>query len=233
VPKAPQIRTALAAEVMFLDSRGSYTVPEAIRLRKLIIAVGSTRRPKLDGVRYAFAEFGSRLDPDAQFDIFGVEVPSGVRDTPLSRAEMMQGARNRAEHLQRIAKERNELWNYFIGLEGGLEIVNDGTTRLVFLENWAYVLDSAGRGSFGQSGAVAVPEPLAAKVVDEGADLAEAVDAFAGAHGIRDAQGAWGVLTRDLITRRDAFLLAVINAFAPFYNVAAYREDATRKAQAK
>jgi len=196
-----------------------------------MIAVGSTRRPKLDGVRYAFAEFGSRLDPDAQFDIFGVEAPSGVRDTPLSRAEMMQGARNRAEHLQRIAKERNEPWNYFIGLEGGLEIVNDGTTRLVFLENWAYVLDPEGRGSFGQSGAVAVPEPLAAKVVDEGADLAAAVDAFAGAHGIRDAQGAWGVLTRDLVTRRDAFRLAVINAFAPFYNAEAYREDSASAAR--
>jgi len=200
-------------------------------LLKMMIAVGSTRRPKLDGVRYAFAEFGSRLDPDAQFDIFGVEAPSGVRDTPLSRAEMMQGARNRAEHLQRIAKERNEPWNYFIGLEGGLEIVNDGTTRLVFLENWAYVLDPEGRGSFGQSGAVAVPEPLAAKVVDEGVDLAAAVDAFAGAHGIRDAQGAWGVLTRDLVTRRDAFRLAVINAFAPFYNAEAYREDSASAAR--
>ena len=61
--------------------------------------------------------------------------------------------------------------------------------------------------------------------------LAEAVDAFAGTHGIRDAQGAWGVLTRDLVTRRDAFRLAVINAFAPFYNAEAYREDAVRRAK--
>jgi inosine/xanthosine triphosphatase len=202
-------------------------------LLKIVIAVGSTRRPKLDGVRDALAELGARLDPNAQFDIVGVEAPSGVRDTPLSRTEMMTGARNRAEHLQRIAKERNEPWNYFVGVEGGLEIVNDGNARLVFLENWAYVLDPGGRGSFGQSGAVTVPESLATKVVDEGAELAEAVDAFAGMHGIRDAQGAWGVLTRDLVTRRDAFRLAVINAFAPFYNSEAYRDDAMRKAQAK
>jgi inosine/xanthosine triphosphatase len=202
-------------------------------LQKLVIAVGSTRRPKLDGVRDAVAELGLRLDPNAQFDIVGVEAPSGVRDTPLSRAEMMAGARNRAEQLQRIAKERNEPWNYFVGVEGGLEIVNDGNARLVFLENWAYVLDREGRGSFGQSGAVAVPEPLAAKVVDESVDLAEAVDAFAGKHGIRDAQGAWGVLTRDLVTRRDAFRLAVINAFAPFYNVEAYRDDFVRGARAE
>ena len=65
-----------------------------------------------------------------------------MRDTPLSRAEMMTGARNRAEHLQRIAIEQNEPWSYFIGVEGGLEILNDDGARLVFLENWAYVLDS-------------------------------------------------------------------------------------------
>src|SRR5271154_7358860 len=86
---------------------GCATKPEAIRLHKLIIAVGSTRRPKLDGVRDALAELGPRLEPDAQFDIVGVEAPSGVRDTPLSRAEMMAGARNRAEHLRRLAKERS------------------------------------------------------------------------------------------------------------------------------
>ena len=202
-------------------------------MKELIIAVGSTRRPKLDGVRDAISDLGSHLDPDAQFEIIGVEAPSGVHDTPLSRAEMMTGARNRAEHLRRIAIERREPCAYFIGVEGGLEIVDDRSTRLVFLENWAYVLDQEGRGSFGQSGAVAVPEPLAAKVVDDCVDLAEAVDAFAGTHGIRDAQGAWGVLTRDLVTRRDAFRLAVINAFAPFYNAEAYREDSARRAQAK
>jgi len=202
-------------------------------LPKLTIAVGTMRRPKLDGVRDAFAGLGERLDPQAEFEIVGVEAPSGVRDTPLSRAEMMTGARNRAEFLRRIAIERREPWSYFIGVEGGLEIVSDRDARLVFLENWAYVLDRDGRGSFGQSGAVAVPEPLAARVVDEGIDLAEAVDAFAGTRGIRDAQGAWGVLTRDLITRRAAFRLAVINAFAPFYNSEAYREDSARRAQAK
>ena len=50
---------------------------------KLMIAVGSTRRPKLDGVRDALLEFGPRLDPEAEFEIVGIAAPSGVRDTPL------------------------------------------------------------------------------------------------------------------------------------------------------
>ncbi|MGH9826088.1 MAG: DUF84 family protein, partial [Blastocatellia bacterium] len=60
-------------------------------------------------------------------------------------------------------------------------------------------------------------------VVDDGVELGVAIDAFAGGYGIRDAQGAWGVLTRNMITRQDAFRTAVINAFAPFFNAALYR----------
>jgi inosine/xanthosine triphosphatase len=190
---------------------------------KILVAVGSTRRPKLNAVWEALTVFGPSLEPDAQFDVVGVEVPSGVGHTPLSREELMAGARQRAEALVAIARERNEPWKYFVGLEGGLDVVHSGGERWVFLQNWAYVTNGAGCGSFGQSGGVLLPEPLAKSVVDEGVELAEAIDAFAGGHGIRDAQGAWGILTRNLITRQDAFRIAVINAFARFFNGPVYR----------
>jgi non-canonical (house-cleaning) NTP pyrophosphatase len=64
--------------------------------------------------------------------------------------------------------------------------------------------------------------------VDNGIELSEAIDAFAGGHGIRDAQGAWGVFTRNLITRQDAFRVALINSFAPFYNREIYSSRASR-----
>jgi len=184
---------------------------------KLIVAVGSTRRPKLDAVREALGAIVPRLHGGASFEIAGVDVPSGVRHTPLSREDTMAGARRRAEALLGIAREKNEAWKYFVGLEGGIDIVRERGTRWVFLENWAYVADAGGRGAFGQSGAILLPERLAEQVVDNGVELAEAIDAFAGGSGIRDAQGAWGVLTGN-ITRQDAFRIAVINAFAPFLN---------------
>ncbi len=134
------------------------------------------------------------------------------------------GARQRAEALVLIAHQRNEPWKYFVGLEGGLDVVRNGDERRVFLQNWAYVTDGTDRSSFGQSGGVPLPEPLVKSVVDEGVELAQAIDAFAGGHGIRDAQGAWGILTRNLITRQDAFRIAVINAFAPFFNAPVYRD---------
>ena len=192
----------------FIDSKS--------RTDKVIVAVGSTRRPKLDAVREALAAVALRLNPDAPLDLAGVDVPSGVRHTPLSREEIMAGARQRAEGLLRIAREENKPWKYFVGLEGGIDIVHERGARWVFLENWAYVTDGTGRASFGQSGAVLLPEPLVKSVVGEGIELSEAIDAFAGGRGIRDAQGAWGVLTGNLITRQDSYRIAVINAFAPF-----------------
>jgi len=217
-------------------------------MKKIIVAVGSTRRPKLNAVWEALTVFGPSLDPDAQFDVVGVEVESGVNHTPQSRAELMEGARQRANAVAQLARERNESWRYFVGLEGGLDVVYvegtiggrsfssangqaqniegalapEGKQRLVFLENWAYVSDGT-RGAYGQSGSILLPPALAVEVVDKGIELAEAIDAFAGGQGIRDAQGAWGVFTKNLITRQDAFRTAVINAFAPFFNAALYR----------
>ncbi len=191
---------------------------------KILVAVGSTRRPKLNAVWEGLTVFGPSLDPNAQFDVVGVEVGSGVGHTPASRAELMAGARRRAEALVRLGRERGQKWRYFVGLEGGLDVIEENGRRLVFLENWAYVTDGRGKGAYGQSGSILIPELLAVEVLDCGVELAAAIDAYAGGHGIRDAQGAWGILTRNLITRQDAFRVAVINAFAPFFNAALYAD---------
>jgi non-canonical (house-cleaning) NTP pyrophosphatase len=197
-------------------------------MEKFIVAVGSKRKPKLDAVREALEMISLRLGADAFFEVAAVEVPSGVRHTPLSREEIMTGARRRAEALVTIARQKNETWKYFVGLEGGVDIIHERGLRWVFLENWAYVIDATGRASFGQSGAVLMPEPLVTSVVDDGIDLSEAIDAFAGGHGIRDAQGAWGVLTDNLVTRQNSFRISIINAFAPFFTRVAAAKSSTR-----
>jgi inosine/xanthosine triphosphatase len=191
-------------------------------MRKILVAVGTTRRPKLNAVWEALTVFGPSLDADAQFEVVAVETPSGVGHTPSTRAELMAGAKFRAESLVQQAREKGEPWKYFVGLEGGLDVIAEGSARRVFLQSWAYVTDGAGRGAFGQSGAIEMPEALAAEVLDRGTELSAAIDAYAGGRGIRDAQGAWGVLSRNMITRQDAFRVAVVAAFAPFFNEAMY-----------
>jgi inosine/xanthosine triphosphatase len=199
-----------------------------------IVAVGSTRPLKVRAVSEALqswrscglqvqpAPVASMLDPAAQFEVRGVEVSSGVGHTPLSRSELMAGARGRVAALAGLARQRGEAWGYLVGLEGGLDVVHENGRRVAFLESWAFVSDAAGRESWGHAGGVMLPEALAAEVLDRGAELSAAIDAFAGAQGIRDAQGAWGVLTSNLITRQDVLRAAVINAFAPFFNASAY-----------
>ena len=107
----------------------------------LIIAVGSARKPKLAAVREAVDALAGTLAPETAIEIVGVEVDSGVNHTPLSREESMRGARQRAEALQKIAQQESKPWNYFVGLEGGLDSVIENGERRVFLESWAYVGD--------------------------------------------------------------------------------------------
>ena len=191
-------------------------------MSELIIAVGSTRKPKLAAVREAVDGMSQLLAAETSIEIVGVEVESGVNHTPLSREESMRGARQRAEWLQQVSKQEARPWNYFVGLEGGLDSVIENGERRVFLESWAYVSDGT-RGYFGRSGAVELPEALAEEVFVRGTELSIAIDQFAGEAGIRDAQGAWGVLSGNKITRQEAFRVALIAAFAPFFNQPMYR----------
>jgi inosine/xanthosine triphosphatase len=195
---------------------------------EILIAVGSTRRPKINAVTQAVEAFASALAPGAEIEVRGFDVESGVSHTPCSCAELMRGARQRSQAVARIAHDGREMRRYFVGLEGGLDIVQDGSGRRIFLESWAYVSDGA-RGHYGRSGGVELPESLAHEVLDEGLELSVAIDRFAGAAGIRDSQGAWGVLTGSLITRQEAFRVAVVAAFAPFYNAKMYRMAAVAR----
>ncbi len=193
-------------------------------MEKVYVAVGSRRRPKLNAVWESLSILGPALDPNVQFDVVGVEVKSGVGHTPASREELMRGARQRTETLVRMSRERSQPWRYFVGLEGGLDVVLENGNRRVFLESWACVSDGT-RGAFGCSGGIEVPTALADEVLNRGVELSVAIDKFAGGKGIRDAQGAWGVLSKNLITRQDAFRVAVVSAFAPFFNSVLYRES--------
>lgn len=185
------------------------------------IAVGSKRAPKVDAVRRALESLGPLLRANAAFDVAGFEVATGVSHTPLSREELMAGARERCEGVMRAAGY-GDAEAYFVGLEGGLDVVRGNGRRLVFLQSWAFVADGGGRGFYGQSGAILLPEALAAEVLDRGAELSQAIEAFTGTTGVRDSQGAWGVLTKGLIDRQESFRIAVISAFAPFFNAEMY-----------
>src|SRR5258708_31168762 len=95
-------------------------------MKKITIAVGSKRGPKLNAVSEALQAFSAALAHDAQFEGVGVEVESGVSHTPASRDELMRGARQRAEALVEVTRRGRAAWQYFVGLRGGLDGVRPG-----------------------------------------------------------------------------------------------------------
>jgi inosine/xanthosine triphosphatase len=223
-PRPEEVFLSLFRFELFFGPIARYNSASLISMTRIVIAVGSTRKPKLGAVQDALDEIAPLLAPAAQFEVVPVEVESGVTHTPTTCEELMQGARQRAEALENLARQNADHWDFFVGMEGGLDAIHEKGRQRVFLESWAYVSDGQ-RGHFGRSGAVELPEPLAHEVLVRGIELSVAIDRFAQQTGIRDAQGAWGVLSANKITRQEAFRVAVIAAFAPFYNGAMYRKS--------
>lgn len=189
------------------------------------IAVGSTRGPKVEAVKEAWGIFCANLKPDPEEpDRFVTyDMADSRLSMPLSVSELMDGAQSRAENLILQLKREKAEADFYVGLEGGFNIVNaEGPRRLVFLESWAYVSDGH-QGYFGHGGGILVPERIAGPVVDRGIELGIVMDRFSEQTDIRSKQGAWGILTREILNRRHSFVIALIAAFAPFYNPAAYR----------
>jgi inosine/xanthosine triphosphatase len=183
----------------------------------MIIAIASTRAPKVKAVEAAMKQIEPYLNPNGdRIEFVPRETSSGVDETPTSIEHLMTGAKNRAKELFRQLKlEQNT--DFAVGLEGGLWQAD----RVVFLQSWAYVTDGT-KGSFGASGAIPIPQYIAHAVLVEHRSLAEVIDIVANQSNVRGNQGAWGVLSRDLITRQQSFESAVLAAMAPFYNRAPY-----------
>jgi len=192
----------------------------------LKIAVGSTRKPKIEAV-LAATQTISRLGlPQwSGVDLIARDVDSGVAATPTSDDELMAGARNRARQLARILESESIPASLYIGLEGGLHVQTSSSGRIVLLRGWAYATDGkSDEGSFGSSPSIQVPEQIASAILDRGLDLSDVIDDFSGRFDVRSNEGTWGILTSDLITRSRSFEVAVVAALAPFYNSDLYSQ---------
>ena len=140
---------------------------------------------------------------------------------PLNDWELMSGARQRALTVRDILVEQRLDADLYVGLEGGFHSISVEGEWHTFLRGWAFVTDGK-RGSFGMSPSIGVPEAIVKDVIQGKRELGIVIDEVAGVRDVRSKQGAWGVLSRDLLTRSMSFEAALIAAFAPFYNPALY-----------
>jgi non-canonical (house-cleaning) NTP pyrophosphatase len=189
----------------------------------VVIAVGSTRGPKLTAVRRVLAGLAPLHAELAAASVVPLDLGVVAPSMPLSLSDLLEGSRRRAVGALEAVQAAGGSVDLGIGLEGGLDVRSEADgARKGFLMSWAFVTDGR-RGVHGCGGALEVPARLLDEVVDRGTELSAAIDAWSGESDVRSRQGAWGVLTRGVVDRTRSFEIALANALAPFYNHEAYR----------
>lgn len=185
------------------------------------IALGSDRASKIMAVRASIVRVAA-IDPDwANANVVARRVETSVPAMPLTDWQLMQGARERALAVRDSLRSRRLEADVYVGLEGGFHSISIEGEWHTFLRGWAYATDGE-RGAFGAAPSISVPAHIVQSVVQGRRELGNVIDEVAGGRDIRSKQGAWGVLSRDLVTRSMSFELALIAAFAPFYNPKLY-----------
>lgn len=185
------------------------------------IVLGSERASKVEAVRASVARIATVDAAWRGAVVLGRRAESGVAAMPLSEGQLMLGAKNRAEGARTLLLKEGTSAELYVGLEGGFHSVLIGGAWHTFLCGWAYVTDGV-RGTFGAAPSINVPDFIARSVIDGGRELSEVIDDLTGLEDVRSRQGAWGVLSCELLTRSDSFEAALVAAFAPFYNKKLY-----------
>ena len=185
------------------------------------VALGSDRAAKIMAVRASIARWRDH-SPQGQADR---ACPAGSTQMamPMNDWELMQGARERALAVRDQLQAQRREADIYVGLEGGFHSISIEGEWHTFLRGWAYATDGK-NGTFGATPSISVPASLAKKVIEGRRELGLVIDEVAGIQDVRSRQGAWGILSRDLVTRAMSFEVALIAAFAPFYNQAMYAE---------
>lgn len=185
------------------------------------IALGSDRAAKILAVRASIARVAEIDSSWVDASLIARPVETNVPAMPLNDWELMQGARERALAVRDLLRKQRRDADIFVGMEGGFHSISLEGKWHTFLRGWAYATDGQIE-AFGATPSISVPASLAKKVIEGRRELGLVIDEVAGIQDVRSRQGAWGILSRDLVTRSMSFEVALIAAFAPFYNKAMY-----------
>ncbi len=174
------------------------------------IIVASQNPVKINATRGAFEQM---FPEEHILNVMGVSVASGVRDQPLTFDETLTGARNRVDNAQAEYPDAD----YWVGLEGGVDL--HGSDMAV--SGWVVARDRRGREGKSMTNTIYLP-PKVAELVAGGMELGEADDVVFGTTNSKQANGAVGILTGDILKREEGFMMGVIGALVPHRNPELY-----------
>ena len=186
----------------------------------MIIGIGSTNKAKIEACKNAFKGLKRQFLYNGQkIEFYPLETRTTVPDMPLHKDDLMKGALERALFVYDHFNRQENPVDFALGLEGGVYKDNQifVDQAQTFLQSWVYAFNGE-KGYFGGSPALPLPQTISSALYGEERELAEIIDDFSGQKDVRSNEGAFGILTRDLITRSTSFYLAVINSMVPFLN---------------
>ncbi len=164
-------------------------------------------------VKIQCAEQGfQRVFSKDQILVEGVSVPSNVSDQPMTDAETLEGAKNRAQNA-RTSFPESDFW---IGIEGGIDEPYGEMEAFA----WVYILSKEGHGK-ARTASFDLP-PKIRELIHQGIELGMADDMVFQRSNSKQKNGAVGILTHDLINRAEYYEPAVILALIPFVNQELY-----------
>ncbi len=166
------------------------------------VIVASKNPVKLQAVQEGFQSFFEGVE------VFGIEVESGVSDQPLSDAETLKGARNRAQN----AMKQITGAGFWVGVEGGIEPTEKGLAAFA----WIVILSKEKYGE-ARTTSFLLPSKIA-RYIEQGYELGVANDKVFEQTNSKQKQGAVGLLTRNEVSRTQLYGQAVKLALIPFVN---------------
>ena len=163
------------------------------------VIVGSQNPVKINAVKRAFKSYFD------DFEIEGVKVDSGVSDQPMNEKESYQGALNRAQIVM-----DNYHCDYAVGLEGGLEELSFGTTTCGFI----VILSKEGIKGVGTSARMVLPSHYVSKLKNGEVELGDLISKDAGEENYKQKGGMFGLYSKGVVPREDAYFQGVIFALS-------------------
>ena len=186
---------------------------------------------------------GNKTSQVVSMDLHGFAVESGVRDQPFGDEETKEGAQNRAKAAYKAYRSKHGKHPHFaVGMEGGLEWMNDETSlycmawMAVYGKRQAFVVElfasQAATTYFGdkkpifglaKTASFTIP-PAIAEHVREGMELGDADDKVFGRVKSKHGSGTVGILTDGHIDRSEYYEHAIILAMTPWIRPDVYPE---------
>lgn len=164
------------------------------------VVVASTNPVKVDAVKEVFSEvFGNVY-------VSGRSIESNVPPQPFNE-EVILGAINRARNAM------NSGVDFSVGIEGGIIKLGGKYYNLGFV----VIMDKNGRIGTGTSGWFECPEKILVEI-KKGKELGTVMDEMIGERDVKRKQGAIGVFTKGMITRKELYKHGIYMALCPFIN---------------